>query len=105
MKIKKPNWCEHSDCTCVRKTRSGTICAGILPEPIQHNNGFDIYRICGHNITFNRKKFINSKKLNSKDALEDTIEHLFNDTDMEWLEWLVDGLQRAYKKLKKEAKI
>ncbi len=101
--MKQPAWCEHSDCVCIRKITKKT-CGGLLPGPMGHDGGFNIYRICEHNQVFNRKKYLYAKRLDSKYVMKGTEEHLFNDDDIEWLGWLIDGLQRAYKKQAKKGR-
>ncbi|KKN90030.1 hypothetical protein LCGC14_0231420 [marine sediment metagenome] len=46
----RPGWCPHPDCHFVLNTQESwkkrEACGGILPEPVEHDGGFNIKRLC-----------------------------------------------------------
>ncbi len=43
--LDRPLWCPHEDCSNLR-TLQNLMCIGRLPKPVQHDEGFNDYRMC-----------------------------------------------------------
>lgn len=44
-KQERPEWCPHRDCKFKRRAQDA-LCCGHLPEPVPHDEDFNIFRIC-----------------------------------------------------------
>ncbi len=78
-KQERPKWCSFNDCGFKRRVQDA-FCCGVLPEPAPHNGDFNDYRIC----------LCGSEK-HQVDGFNG--EHYqVNDTDLEYLRWIFDGL-------------
>jgi len=43
-KQERPNWCPHTDCLFKRRVQDA-MCGGHLPTPVEHDGGFNDYRL------------------------------------------------------------
>ena len=73
-KQERPNWCPHNDCLFKRRCQDA-FCCGELPIPEPHQDDFNYYRIC-------------------VSGFGDGIgqDYLVNNTDINYLRWILDAL-------------
>ncbi len=75
-KQERPDFCPHNDCLFKRRAMDN-MCVGNLPEPIEHDGDFNIYRCC----------------LNGTSDTGTVFDLQINDTDIFWFKWLLGALQ------------